>query len=89
MNKRDVPGRLINEPEQFDIFFSKVPLLSNLEEQCGVVVLLLHSAQVTWTKPVSMGFVVIRGLPELQRCVWRGKGGEWEAADYPQLSSLL
>lgn len=45
MNKRDVPGRLINEPEQFDFFFSKVQLLFNLKEQCGVVVLLLNSAQ--------------------------------------------
>lgn len=45
MNKRDVPGRLLNEPEQFDIFSSKVQLLFNLKEQCGVVVLLLDFAQ--------------------------------------------
>lgn len=57
---------------------------------CWCVVLLLDSAQdscpghlnieYTW-KPILMGFVVIRGLPELQLCVWKGKGhsgDEWQ-----------
>lgn len=54
MNKKDVPGRLINE--QFEFFFSKVQLLFNLKEQCGVVVLLLNSSGVLMNRTSIDGF---------------------------------
>lgn len=95
MNKKDVPGRLMNKPEQFGIFFSKVQLLFDLKEQCGVVVLLLDSAQDSCPGPLNK--TNIDGFCCHQRPTWspavclereRTLRG-WVPAEYPQLICLV